>query len=207
MKIFILFLLAALAEASIKPIFSNLMYAKIRNETGVSLHQAFMAITTNDSVAVRNLNFYARKIKSEGVEKRIRDQISITTNRCQKEKNLTCTESIEQLNGALIKIQEMEKNYKKLSPEDKIQYAVTIYADQIHSKIFNDFWKNWEQSCLTEKDKSKIQVCQKSLAEVQELEQISASLTQLIATKTIGSQIETANLNFLKRRIEKYEKN
>ena len=203
----LLIILLCFPVISFGSISTRQLYAEVRNETSVSLGDAYAAILNNEEAPFRNLMFYSRKLKSAGLAHRIKSRISDTEKRCIKFKSLGCAESLENLNAALIKINYMERDYEKISMDDKKRFAVAIYADQIYATVLEKFRDRWNNDCFSEKDPAKKLICKSALTQLQEIDQLVVGLPGLLEAKLVGPRLKKTDITDFKKILSKYEKN
>lgn len=83
------------------------LYKQIKKETGVSLKEAFQAVSGKNTTALANLGWYAKKVGIKEIEQTFADEISGLEQRCAKKRAFDCDSSIQDLKSQVSFIREM----------------------------------------------------------------------------------------------------
>lgn len=140
------------------------LYQKIKNETGVSLKEAYEAVEGKNHFASVSLQMYAKKMGTKEVERSINEEISYRQVYCKIMKGSTCTESIEELQSQLKFVVDLAKNIEKQSGQKKLYFYLTLYNFQIKNNVLKDEFVNWDKNCSSQKKSIRLHAKKSSTA-------------------------------------------
>ena len=172
------------------------LYNKIKEQTGVSLKEAFQAVDGSNVNSTINLQIFSRKEGPNEIENALDEEYNQQNKLCSLRPSATCQQSLKELKEHQNLVQDLRVRFDHLQDPEKIFYGLLVYYYSIRGPMF----ANELQSCAHRDN------CQILTPQVQNLIAIARDLSlvaiQLKDEKTKNQEL----LKSLKKRIAAYEK-